>query len=384
MVYSYSARRLGMGQLGTSLTDVDHISLLNPASLTGLGSTRTELGMKYSVLSLSNNNASAVSANTQFTGATIAFPISEKYGISLAGGLLPYSNISYVENNNYTASGPIPADYTVNYEGIGGLSKIFLASSFKFPFDLRLGLSVDYFFGNLDYYSKLTFVNDVSLSGSEYDARIRPRGFSSTIGLITPDMAGLFNSESITDFRLGAAFTFGSDLQADTSLITTSILGEDTLYTSSVNMHIPYRLVIGANFTLHNKYLFTFDYLYQPWSQYSLAGSPNQYLRNGYKLSTGFEFRPERSTGQSFWEQIIWRAGLSYEQTQYQINGQGINGYSVMGGFSMPLSYQNTIDIAVEYSIRGTKDANLFQEHYIRLSAGVSLGELWFIRTKKY
>lgn len=384
MDYTYSPRRMGMGQLGSSVLDADFISLLNPASLSSLGASRTELGMRYNALFLANNNAKATSASTDFTGATIAVPISRTYGISLAAGVLPYSRVSYKEDNTYTASGNIPNDYTVNYEGKGGLSKIFLASSYKFPFDLRLGASVEYYFGNINYYSKLTFQNNVSLASSEYDTRIRPRGFSTTFGLITPDLSGLFNSESISQFRIGAAFSVSSDLKADTSLITNSILGEDTLNSASVNMHLPYRLVVGASFTLHNKYLFTFDYLFQPWSKYSIAGKKDGFLRDGYKLSTGFEFRPEKRSGQGFWEQIIWRMGLSFEQTQYNINGQGINEYSVMGGASFPLSYQNTLDIGIQYSIRGTKDANLFQEHVLRLSAGVSLGELWFIRHDNY
>lgn len=384
MDFTYSARRLGMGQLGTSLVDESSISLLNPASLTGLGSSRTEISMRYNALFLSNNNASAQSASTDFSGATIAVPISRKFGISLAGGLLPYSRVSYKEDNSYKASGNISNDYSISYEGNGGLSKLFLASSFKFPFDLRAGYSLEYYFGNINYYSKLNFTNNVSLTGSEYDSRVRPRGFSSTIGLISPDISKLFNSDAINDFRIGAAFTFSSDLKADTSLITTSILGEDTLNSASANLHLPYRLIVGASFSIHNKYLFTFDYLFQPWSEYSLAGRKSSFLRNSYKMSSGFEFRPEKSTSQSFWEQIIWRAGLSLEQTQYQIKGQGINEYSVMGGFSLPLSYQNTVDIAIQYLIRGTKDSNLFQERIIRLSAGVSLGELWFIRHDNY
>ena len=78
------------------------------------------------------------------------------------------------------------------------------------------------------------------------------------------------------------------------------------------------------------------------------------------------------------------RLGLTYEQTQYNINGQGINEYSVMGGFSIPLSYENTLDVGLEYTIRGTKDFNLFQEKIIKLTAGISLGELWFIRSDNY
>ena len=149
-------------------------------------------------------------------------------------------------------------------------------------------------------------------------------------------------------------------------------------------MDIPFRIAGGLSFLLNEKYLFSLDYLYQPWSEYSLNGVTFPYLRDSYKISTGFEYRPERQIGQSFWEQVMLRLGLTYEQTQYDINGQGINKFSVMGGFSLPLSYLNTLDIGLAFTIRGTKNSNLLQEKIIKLSAGISLGELWFVRRDNY
>jgi len=68
-------------------------------------------------------------------------------------------------------------------------------------------------------------------------------------------------------------------------------------------------------------------------------------------------------------------------KTQYQVNGIGINQFSIAGGFSYPLSPTNTLDIAVQYAIRGTLESNLIQEHTISLNAGLSLGSLWFLRS---
>jgi hypothetical protein len=149
-------------------------------------------------------------------------------------------------------------------------------------------------------------------------------------------------------------------------------------------MNLPYRIAGGLSFVLNKNYLFSLDYLYQPWSKYALNGVTSSYMRDSYKISTGFEYRPGKQLGQSFWEQVMLRLGLTYEQTQYNINGQGINKYSVMGGISLPLGYKNTLDIGLEYTIRGTRDFNLFQEKIIKLSAGISLGELWFIRSDNY
>ena len=130
MVYTYSARRAGMGELGVSLIDSEYVSFLNPASLTDLASTRTELGVMYNGLFLSNDNASSYSASTDFTGITLAFPISRKHGISLSLGLLPYSNVSYKEENQYDNSGS--SLYNIGYEGTGGLSKMVLGSSYRY------------------------------------------------------------------------------------------------------------------------------------------------------------------------------------------------------------------------------------------------------------
>jgi hypothetical protein len=139
-------------------------------------------------------------------------------------------------------------------------------------------------------------------------------------------------------------------------------------------------LNLGTNLVLNNEYLLSLDYSYQPWSEYKFAGSNQPGLRDAYKISSGFEYRPDRQLGATFWEQIIWRAGVSFEQTQYEINNEGINQYSVSGGFSIPVGFENTLDIGLQYALRGTTKSNLFKENIIRLNFGISLGEVWFIR----
>jgi len=383
-IYTYSARMAGMGGLGASIIDVDYISILNPASLTGLQSTRTELGVTYNGLFLSNNNASSYSASTDFSGAIMVFPISKEHGITFSAGLLPYTKVSYNEENQYIETGTINTVYDVTYEGTGGLSKMFLGTSYRFPFDLNIGARVEYYFGELNYNSTITFPNDNTLLKGTFNTRSTPSGFGSTVGIISPDMSKILNSGSLSDLRLGVAVSFSSTLKADTSLIISSSLLIDTVLNSSIDVLLPYRIAAGASFVLNKKYLFSLDYLFQPWSKYALNGKTSPYMRNSYKLSAGFEYRPVKETGQSFWEQVMFRLGLTYEQTQYYVNGQGINEYSVMGGISLPLSYENTLDFSLAYSIRGTNDFNLFKEKIIRLTGSVSLGELWFLRNVHY
>jgi hypothetical protein len=82
-------------------------------------------------------------------------------------------------------------------------------------------------------------------------------------------------------------------------------------------------------------------------------------------------------------EQIILRGGLSYEELPYIVSGIGVNEYSVSGGFSIPLTLDNTLDIGIQYASRGSLENGLMKEDRIRLSVGISLGDIWFIRQEK-
>ncbi|HEX7358458.1 MAG TPA: hypothetical protein VF270_12175, partial [Ignavibacteriaceae bacterium] len=60
-----------------------------------------------------------------------------------------------------------------------------------------------------------------------------------------------------------------------------------------------------------------------------------------------------------------------------------INQFSTYAGLSYPLGVENTLDLAVEYSKRGTTENNLLSENSFKIFLGVSFGELWFLRFDK-
>ena len=379
MLYAQSARKLGMGQLGTADAEQNFISFYNPAALYKLKRTRIEFNLNYHGSFLSGDNVSAYYAKAEFGGFSIAFPISERYGIGAAGGLIPYSNVSYdVESSSQSSIG----NYLTMYKGKGGLSKLFIGSSYKLPFDLSIGATLDYYFGNIDYESSITFP-DQSNADAQYTNEYRPKGIGSTIGLLSPDLAGAFATDGITNFRFGLSYNYIADLRTDTVLTSRTTLGTDTLTTGIVNMKIPGRISAGLSFVVNKKYLVTLDYAFQEWEKYTFNDKTSGNLRNSSKISAGFEYTPQISPGTSFWEQIIWRGGLSFEQTQYLVNNTGINQYSVSGGFSLPLSTANTLDLGLQYALRGTNDPGLYKEHILKAYLTVSFGDIWFIREEK-
>jgi len=185
---------------------------------------------------------------------------------------------------------------------------------------------------------------------------------------------------SISNLRLGAAYSFKSQFEADSGEALTTSLGTGALSSSKSTLQLPMSLGVGMNFIYNNSYLFLLDYYYQPWSDYKFNGRTEANLRNNEKVSAGVEYRNADIHARGFWETLILRGALSYEKTQYQFNGKGVDQYSVYGGVSVPLEYENTLDLGFQYSMRGTTENKLLKENIFKFNVSLSLGELWFFR----
>lgn len=380
--YGYSSRMLGIGDLGIAELDPEHILVTNPASWASLNRTRIEFGLGYKGVVVSNNDKSAFTSEIEFSGITFGFPVSRDLGIGIAAGLVPYSNVSYEVKIKNEINNEIPA-YTDLYEGKGGLSKIFLGSSVQLPLNFILGASVDYYFGNQNYTLTREFLESEDFDNSVFENSYRSTGGGASVGIISSNLASDFGINALSDLRLGFSLNYLSTLTTDSVYTSTTNYLVDTTATGTVDTEIPIRINTGLSFSIKEEYNFNIDYAFQDLSKYKFNGYLNSNLKSANKFSAAFEFKPKRALGQTNWDQMVWRFGLSYEQSQYRFKSTDLNRYSVFGGFSYPLGVDNTIDFAVEYSNRGTKDNNLLNEQAIKLYMGLSFGELWFLRFDK-
>lgn len=374
---AYSARRLGLGELGFAVSDRDFISTLNPAAWTKLNLTRFEVAVNFQDLRMQDNlEQSRYTTLTRFSGFTIGVPLQRDWGLSLVAGITPYSNISYnVAQKVENSANP----YSVSYEGTGSMTRTFVGSSYTLPFGLNIGASLDYYIGNQNYFSRIAF-QSTNLTNPEYQTTFKSSGLGGTFGLISNDLSKVLNSGSISNLRLGLSYSFKSRFDADSGTAHTTSLGAESLTSAKSSLKLPMSLGAGLSFLYKNSYLFLLDYFYEPWSQYEFNGRTMSNLRNSQKVSAGFEHRNTDLHTRGFFETLILRGALSYEKTQYQLNGKGVDQYSVYGGVSLPLEYENTLDLGLQYSIRGAVENNLLKENIFKLNVSLSLGELWFLR----
>lgn len=380
--YSFSTRYQGLGQLGVSLQDKYHISSINPAAWSNFDRTKIEFAMSYNGVIINSSNDKFFSAETEVEGINFGFPISTDLGIGFAAGLIPFSRVSYQSKQNFSNPDSLIYNYDLIFEGKGGLSKIFVGSSVKIPFDWSLGATLDYYFGNFKYLSAIAFNNQTNFS-SEYNLIYKPSGFGASFGILSPDLTNTIGFENISNLHFGASVNYFSKLKTDSVVTSISSVLLDTVAFYSDYMTIPTKFNFGLSFVLSQRYLFTFDYSLQNFSEFKVFSKSSDNLQNSYKISTGFELQPINELSPRFWERVLWRIGLSFEKTPYKFSGIGINQYSFFGGVSLPINPDNLIDISLQYAKRGTNEKRLLKEDFIRLNLSLVFNELWFLRFDK-
>ena len=383
---SFNARRVGFGGLGLAIADKNYLNPLNPAGLSSIQLTRFEVSLLYSGSKINDSNNSAFHSKTSFNGMMIGFPLKEDLGLSVALGIVPYSKVQYEVVKSSTD--PLVNNYNLKITGEGGISKFFIGSSYKLPFDFSLGATYDYYFGRIETSLIADFPDSASIADASFFKDMNYHGIGFSAGLISNDLAKLFSISELSEFRIGLTFAPSVTLSADSVNNSLTHFGNIVTGTGSIKANLPYRIGIGTTFKVSNDYTFTLDYLYQPMSEFNSNGIKESNFQNYYKAALGFEYRKENIRSSDYWDFPIYRAGISYEQTPLKINGSSINQFSIYAGMSLPLTsditlFFNSIDFAFQYSRRGTTDKNLLLENIFKLNVSFSIGEFWFVPTDR-
>lgn len=377
LLFSHSAAQLSLGGIGTSLNSSKYVNTVNPASIFNIEFTRFGGGLISNSHNIDDGLNSALYSKVLFSGFHLALPVEKDLGIGFMLGMEPYSTVNYsIENSVDDTFG----QYTELFEGSGGISKIFIGISYVLPGEIPFGITFDYYTGNIKYNSYFNYADSLGYLDSRFTNESKYKGLGTTLGLQSPDLAEIFDLEGFSNFRLGAFYEIHFPMNTDSLFYAQTSVGSNTLESDNFKTDIPAKLGVGLSFTLQNKYIFLFDYLNQPWSNYEKNGFKSPYLRNLSRYSLGFEYGDQSKRFASFWELIKYRCGLSYEQSQYEVNGEGIDQFGIHAGFSFPLGLSNSVDIGFMYGIRGKTDNNLLKENILQASFSLNFGELWFIR----
>ena len=374
-----------MGGIANALDGKHMLNNSNPAAYAEIDSLTFLLDagfyMKYSTFRTADQMEKASDASFDFFD--IGFGVTKWWKTGL--GLTPYSSRDYISTASYDWQYP----YCINYEGYGGLNRIYWANGFKVYKGLSLGVRMNYLFGNVTDETTLYFPNNTSFLNERHTDRLKVSELTFNLGLI-------YKYNFKDDYQLSVGLTYSiptnwkghRDIYIRTmykGYTSSSETAVDTIaYTSNkrVNIHFPMSLGSGIALKKGDRWLIGADFNFGHWQYFRIDGI-NDSLQNCWNIAVGGSYTPDHTSMSRYLRKITYRAGFHYDQTIFNIYGKSINKYGITFGLSLPiLRAQTMLNFAFELGRMGTTQSNLIEDSYFNISFGVSIHDRWFVKRK--
>ena len=380
-----STRYSAMGGLSYAVPGPYAINFKNPASYSSFDSLSFlfEGGLVANSVSLVTVNNSQ-SANYASLGYLLfGFPVTKWWRASF--GLTPYSQTGYNISETKTIDSIGKVQY--NYQGDGGLNRVFLGSSFKIIKGLSLGFNAAYLFGPISKTRTTSFPDSIYMINSRIDNTTRINAFMCDFGL-------QYILKLKKDINIGFGLVYGlqTNLTAKRNqfveTFTMSSSGieyvQDTVENSSDvkgKIFLPAKIGGGLSLSKSNQWLVGVDVTWQNWSKFTNYGEKDS-MKNSLLIAVGAEFTPDFNSN-SYLKRISYRLGYHYNDTYLKLKGYNVNEFGISVGFGFPLrKSRSSINLTIEYGQKGTTNSNLIKENFTKVTLGFSAFERWFYKTK--
>lgn len=380
-----------MGGVSATYYDPVTVNFTNPASYARLKYTTFDVGLDYTARTLKTSEPVRTLRSGYIIPAYIqvGFPLSKKKNWGMNLGLRPVTRISY----QLRQIGRLPGIDSVqtNYVGDGGLYQTYVGTGFGSK-HFTAGINVGYAFGSKNYVTERSLINDSVFyekgkwadsthfggvflhAGVQYTTRI-----SKTVLL-----------------KLGAFAQFQSTLNATRDLrretfVMNPTYGEimkDSVYFSSDDKgKIIMPASYGAAVTIEKELAWSVsaEYNVAQWNDYKYYDTKDD-VKNTWLLRLGASIIPNYKSNK-YWGQVQYRAGF-YIGPDYVSVNKNLPTYAITFGASFPVrkygyslysGQYTSINTAFEIGARGNK-SNSLRESFYRISVGLSLSDIWFIK----
>ncbi len=369
---------ISMGSI-TSYTDSLHYNINNPASLSRLKYINLQFGISNRFISMDDNNEQVNVSSHNISYFALGIPIGKKAGLGF--GILPETSSGY---RIYTEEET--GIYT--FQGDGGLSRIFIAASYRLHKNLSLGFEFQHHFGYLKQ-ENLWIPEDSSIYTREDNNEDLSAGTFKISGLFTYPLKKQKYISINLDYQLGKNLDAG--YTGSLRLISVNTSGYE-LVVSQIDkeekngkVDLPSILNTGFGIGEKNKW-----YAGAGLTYVALKGFKNEFMdpsyvqyNDAYTYHIGGMYQPEYNSITSYWKKITFRAGAYYKQTGMNIYGEDINDFGITFGLGIPsLKALSNLNLGIELGTRGTTTNNLIKENYFNLHLSFSLNDIWFVKRK--
>ncbi|WP_452225102.1 hypothetical protein [Lacinutrix chionoecetis] len=397
-----TVENMSMGGLSI-YKDSIHINLRNPATYGGSNietfnnesrPVKFTVGGSYTTTKLKTDDSEDRVNSSTFDYLALSIPLG-KFGFGF--GLLPYTSVGYrLETNN--AAG----NRDTRFRGEGGLNKAFLSFGYQITDGLSFGIDTNYNFGNIQN-NTIQFNYNSDNEPLQTQSRETNRSDLSGINF----NFGLHYQTKISDkLELQSAFTYApsSDINSTNTRSFSSITinestGAEFALTTidadlaaagldRTSLTLPSRISFGGGLGEPRKWFAGIEYSTLNTSEFSnvLYQNTGSTFEDASTLSLGGFYIPEYNSFSSYWDRVVYRGGLRFENTGLNVQNQSIKEFGMSFGVGLPIGTNrnpfSNANLGFEIGKRGTTDANLIQENFFRFKLSLSLNDRWFQKRK--
>ncbi len=366
----------------TAYYDSVHQNMNNAASLSKLKFVNYSVGVD-----LKNTSYLSASTNEKSTAAAINYisvAIPTKL-LSFSFGIKPKTSVGYLLENDDKSKTPPELN---RFTGSGGVSNAFVSIGFELLENWGFGFSSSYAFGNLNHYHTKILENielytrvssESSVSGLDYNfSTVYQKTFNEKITLYSSIIYQPEANYKSRNNQIISTIDPNSSFGGDSEEIDLSAVG-----LKNTNIKIPNSLSFGLGLGQDKKWFLGFNYMKNDEGGYKnkLMGLDNVEFKSSQTYSIGGFLLPEYNSFTNYFKTLTYRFGVRYKNGGLYVNNQQINEIGVNFGFGIPLAGISSANLGFEFGQRGTTKASLIKEKFFSIRLGVSLNDLWFIRS---
>jgi len=376
-------RNDGMGGMGISAPHPLYGNVINPANLAYNTYTYFDVGVLAEYKTVTERDLEQTDFGGNIDYISFGFPLN-RYWVTGAG-LRPYSVVNFeTTTTEKLPNAPTFVDYRYEYEG--GINQVYWTNAFRLTTGLSVGLEAVYNFGSLETSSFSTLSDGAALSDVQFLRRTVVSDFSFKPGIT---YSGKLSEKMI--LNVGTTYSFGADhnVRQHEEIIrnyftTTELKQRDTLLNNARgSITIPAELGIGISIEKQYTYTIGIDFNRQSWSGFRDFNGESG-LINTYSYKFGAEWVPDITSVSSYLKRIAYRAGFSYQQLPFSLDGEQVEKISASIGFSLPVNRGfSNLNFAGIYGVTqaGSSSENVSEE-FIQFKVGLTVNDRWFVRRR--
>jgi hypothetical protein len=406
----------GMAGISAGFADPLSVNYTNPASFSNFqtsplpngkvlsGRVVLDVGLNYDsrTLQAPDQPLKFSSSYGYFSYLQVGLPLTRKWGLSF--GLRPLTRINYkinrVENLNDPLTGKEIDSTVTQFSGNGGSFLPTIGTGFTLG-NLSLGGSIGYLFGKKEISTKRAFIDTgTSYSSSNYTNNASFGGVFFNVGAqykIVIDST----KDNQTNLRLGISGNWKQNINASRDVVRETFFTDANGATQRIDSvyekleesgKIVYPASYTAGFVIEHTeknsmkgWLIGVDYVTNQWKDYRFFNEADA-VQTSSQIRIGGQIRPKPSS--NYFSNVAYRAGFFFGKDYIKVDKE-LPQFGVTFGMGLPLGNYSTvsrtqftiINLGFEYSKRGKND-NLLKENLFRISAGLNLSDLWFIKRR--